>query len=694
MNIYQGGIISNFLAQTAQFKIPVYQRNYKWSKEECRKLFNDIVAAAERNKLHFCGSFVFQPMPPHKGLNVNIIIDGQQRLTTIYILLKALTDRAKTDAEKSLASNFLFNKDEFHQLQLDETTKMKLKPAKDNDEQLINLIYDNVDNIDCNCDIYQNYKFFCELIEETQSRGASVADIYRGITMLTVAVIQLDSNDNAQEIFENINSTGVLLRLEDKIRNFVLMTEVDQDRLYEEYWIKIEQLLPSELLTSFFLDYLNMKVDGFAREKEAYDAFKELFINEGFTNETMLKEILHYSELYKAFLFGSPKYSDIVNSALLDLQRLKQTTVFLFLFKVFDDFEKGIFDMTELERIMVFLLNYSVRRLVCEVGSNSLRGLYKTLYSRVFANNENKNNYYDSIVSFFMQLTSKDALIDDDTFKKGLINNNLYRKNALCKYLLVGIENREKEQVLTTNLTIEHIMPQNPNLSTSWQNMLGEDWRRVHEVYLHTLGNLTLTAYNGELGDKPFKEKKEELAKKASKIVALNSDVVTIETWNEKSIINRAQRLSDLIVNYYQIELPQEIVSFKDPRYQEYSCDNPDDATWKTPNYYVLQGERVIVNNFAEMLRSVIERLYDQNNSIIDDLALHDAQVLSWSQNVMFSYSASKTTGDYRIKETNIFESVGFSATHIMYIIQALLDLYEIDHTDFVYSARSNKKDS
>ena len=338
MNIYQGGIISNFLAQTAQFKIPVYQRNYKWSKEECRKLFNDIVAAAERNKLHFCGSFVFQPMPPYKGLNINIIIDGQQRLTTIYILLKALSDKAKTDAEKSLASNFLFNKDEFHQLQLDETTKMKLKPAKDNDEQLINLIYENVDKIDCNCDIYQNYEFFCELIEETQSKGISVADIYRGITMLTVAVIQLDSNDNAQEIFENINSTGVLLRLEDKIRNFVLMTEVDQDRLYDEYWIKIEQLLPSELLTSFFLDYLNMKVDGFAKEREAYDAFKELFVNEGFTNETMLKEILHYSELYKAFLFGSPKYSDIVNSALLDLQRLKQTTVFLFLFRVFVDF--------------------------------------------------------------------------------------------------------------------------------------------------------------------------------------------------------------------------------------------------------------------------------------------------------------------------------------------------------------------
>ena len=177
---------------------------------------------------------------------------------------------------------------------------------------------------------------------------------------------------------------------------------------------------------------------------------------------------------------------------------------------------------------MTLLLNYSIRRLICEIGSNSLRGFYKTLYSRVFNRPENKQNYYDAIVSFMLQLTSKDAIPSDADFVLALKERNLYRKNALCKFLLAAIENQGKEQVVVDTLTIEHIMPQNKNLSTAWQKMLGDDWMAVRDRYLHTLGNLTLTGYNSELGDKPFKEKKELLADsddKVTHIVVLYSDV-------------------------------------------------------------------------------------------------------------------------------------------------------------------------
>lgn len=694
MFIYQGSIITNFLSQNGQqYKIPVYQRNYEWSKEQCKKLFEDIVQAAKRNQLHFTGSIVFQPLAPIKGINNSIVIDGQQRLTTIYILIKALVDTATSDAEKAVPIAALFNTDQFNQFNLDDTTKVKLKPAKDNNDQLLNLLYNKHDKMDKGCEIYRNYTYFCELIKEQQGVGVTVSDIYRGIGLLTVAVIQLDGNDKAQEIFERINSTGIPLSLADKIRNHVLMTDIDQDRLYEDYWLKIEKLLPKEQLSTFFIDYLNTKIDGFAKEGDAYDVFKDVYKSGGFTNESMLAEVMHYAELYSTFLYGNDdKYGKEVNRLLRDLQKLKQTTVFLFLFPVFDDFANNVIDEKELERVLRFLLNYSIRRLICEVGSNSLRGLYKTLYARVFARPENKQHYYDAIVSFFQQLTSRDALPDDNTFIQALKQNNLYRKNALCKLLLAAIENQGKEQLIIDNLTIEHIMPQNKNLSTAWQKMLGEDvWQNVQEKYLHTLGNLTLTAYNSELGDKPFDVKQQELDDVKTKVVILYSDVKGLTVWNADTIEKRANRLADTIVKLYPIEQPEQVISFADPRYQEYTCEDPDTATYKAPNYYVLQGERVNTTNFAEMLRSVISRLYEQDKTIIEDMARKNEKILSWSRNVMFSYDVDQVYGDYKLENTDIYESTGFSAAHIMYIIRALLDRYDIDRTDFVYSARSNK---
>lgn len=695
MFIYQGSIITNFLSQNGQqYKIPVYQRNYEWSKEQCKKLFEDIVQAAKRNQLHFTGSIVFQPLAPIKGINNSIVIDGQQRLTTIYILIKALVDTAAFDAEKALLMATLFNIDQFNQFNLDDTTKVKLKPAKGNNDQLLNLLYNKHDKMNKGCEIYRNYTYFCELIKEQQGVGVTVNDIYRGIGLLTVAVIQLDGNDKAQEIFERINSTGIPLSLADKIRNHVLMTDIDQDRLYEDYWLKIEKLLPKEQLSTFFIDYLNTKIDGFAKEGDAYDVFKDVYKSGGFTNESVLVEIMHYAELYSTFLYGNDdKYGKEINRLLRDLQKLKQTTVFLFLFSVFDDFDNNAIDEKELERVLRFLLNYSIRRLICEVGSNSLRGLYKTLHGRVFARPENKQHYYDAIVSFFQQLTSRDVLPDDNTFIQALKQNNLYRKNALCKFLLAAIENQGKEQLIMDNLTIEHIMPQNKNLSTAWQKMLGEDiWQSVQEKYLHTLGNLTLTAYNSELGDKPFDVKQQELDDVKTKVVILYSDVKGLNVWNSDTIEKRAKRLADTIVKLYPIEHPEKVISFADPRYKEYTCEDPDTATYKAPNYYVLQGERVNTTNFAEMLRSVISRLYKQDKTIIEDMARKNEKILSWSQNVMFSYDEDQIYGDYKLENTDIYESTGFSAAHIMYIIRALLDRYDIDRSDFVYSARSNKR--
>lgn len=692
MFIYQGSVLNNFLGQNAQqYRIPVYQRNYEWSLEQCKKLFDDIVQAAKRNQLHFCGSIAYQPMAPIKGINTSIVIDGQQRLTTIYILMKSLLDMAKNDAEKVSPQQALFNIDQFGQLNLDDTTKVKLKPAKDNNDQLLKLLYGKANEIDQNCEIYRNYQYFCELIAEKQEIGVTVADIYRGISLLTVAVIQLDVNDNAQEIFERINSTGVPLSLADKIRNYVLMTDVDQEHLYDEYWLKMEKMLPKEQISPFFLDYLNMKIDGFARENEAYEIFKTLYVNAGYSNESMLSELFHYAGFYHTFLYGDKKYGDEINGLLRDLQKIKQTTVFLFLFRVFDDYDNNVIDEKELAKVLRFLRNYSIRRLICEVSSNSLRGLYKTLYDRVFVNPDNKKHYYDAIVSFFNQLISKDSIPSDSEFTYALINNNLYRKNAICKYLLVSIENQGKEKVETENLTIEHVLPQNSNLSSGWQKMLGENWKEVRDKYLHTLGNLTLTAYNSEFSDKDFDEKKKKLADANSKVVVLYSSIKDCDVWNADSIENRAKVLSDEVKKLFPIEQPTTAITFSNPNYQEYSCENPGQATSKTPNYFIFQGEKVLANSFADILASVIDRLYANDPSVIEDMARNNVCLFNAATYPMFSFDSAKVKKGNRkrqVKGSNIYRSVGFSAADIIWIIRTLLDKHGIERSEFVYSAR------
>lgn len=695
MKIESGRMLNDYIEPNKkQYCIPVFQRDYAWTEEQCTKLFEDIVMAYKKDRPHFCGSFVYAPLGSKKHIDSYIIIDGQQRFTTLYILIKALADSADDDRDKDALQRYLYNEDKFDRYGLDEKSKLKLKPVKTDNDQLLLLMSGKIEQMDKSRRgiIYHNYMLFMQLIKSflEESSANSVLMINDGIEKLICADIRLDTDDNAQEIFERINSTGIKLGLADLIRNYILMTDTDQERLYEEYWLTVQNLLPDKLLDNFFIDYLNMKSDGFVKESEAYKSFKQVYVEGKYDNEKMLQEILHYAKQYYVFCYGSSDFGAEVNKALAGLRKLKQTTVYLFLFRVFDDYENGIINKNELARVLKMLLSYSIRRLICEIGSNTLRGLYKTLYGRVFEQKENKNTYYDSLVSFFLQQTSKNTIPSDNEFVTALQEKNLYSKNALCKYLLCAIENQGKETLDTENLSIEHIMPQNKNLSMSWQKMLGENWQSVHEKYLHTLGNLTLTGYNSELGDKPFEKKKEKLEETITHIAVLYSDVKDKSEWNSVNMEKRAKRLAEIILKLFPIEQPKTKIEFTDPHYKLYTLANPDDATYKTVNYFEFLGERVNVSSFAEMVRSIAQILYDMDNSIIDDMAKKHEPLPEWTTPA-FSYEEDGVRNPFKLRNCNIYISTGYSASACIFFIRGLMKKYEFDISeDFVYSAKPN----
>ena len=223
VNIEKGRIINDFIEPNKrQYIIPVYQRNYEWTKDQCEKLFSDILVAEKNDKTHFCGSIVYAPLKEENKIQYYIIIDGQQRLTTIYLLLKAMLDEAEDDKTKDALLDTLLNKDKFDKFGIDQASKLKLKPIKSDEEQLSILMDDNAKKykIDQNSGIWKNYEYFRSLIKKELKAGAYVKDIYKGVENLFCAKILLDKEDNAQEMFERINSTGIPLSLADKIRNF------------------------------------------------------------------------------------------------------------------------------------------------------------------------------------------------------------------------------------------------------------------------------------------------------------------------------------------------------------------------------------------------------------------------------------------------------------------------------------------
>ena len=692
MEAFKGRIIYDYFEQPRrQYVVPVYQRNYDWGVAQAQGLFEDIIDAQKNNKNHYVGSVVTATGNRNGGLENYYIIDGQQRLTTTYILLKALYDLADTDIEREGIKEWLFNKSRFEELSSDLASKLKLK--SDN-EQIQLLMQDRFNDMNKTSNVYANYQKFVELVQKEKENGMTVKEISSGIDKLVCARVELDQDDNPQEVFESINSKGCPLTVSDLIRNYILMIDADQVRLYNQYWLQIEKYINKDNMTQYILDFLNFKLDGWTQEKTAYNSFKRLFVSRGYTNESMLKELSHYAKFYNYFMDNNNDLPSGIKKYLNNIRQLRQSTIYVFLFPVFEDYENGLVSAEDLEKLLRFFLNYFVRRIVCEVGSNSLRGLFKTLYARVFNRKENYNFYVDSILSFFQQLNTKDKVPTDTYFIECLEEKDLYHKNLVCKYILSAVENQgTKEAIDIANLTIEHIMPQNEDLSKEWRVMLGENWLDIHNKYLNTLGNLTLTGYNSELSDKPFAEKK-KMVEENSKIKNLNKDVLDKSEWNKETIVARANRLSQEICSLFDIEQPVTEISFKDTSYQEYGIDNPEDAKWKYPNYYILQGEKAEVSDFTKMVESVLKTLYAQDSSIMERVAKNNEKIIPWSQKPYISYDKEQFRYCEQLDETGIYYETNLSAPHKIWLIKGILDAYGIETSDFVYSAKTTKKET
>ncbi len=671
------------------FKIPVYQRNYDWSEANVNRLLDDIEIIIDTGRKHFLGTIVY--ISANEGgvaIREYMIIDGQQRLTSMMILLKALADVAKDldpECSEEIYQDFLCNK------RCEERFKIKLKPIKHDNDQFVALLEDHKELLDKAGHIYCNYQICYERFKKWLKNGREVRQISDALYKLEIVDIVLDpKEDDPQIIFESINSTGLDLTNADLIRNFLLMDAPNQVELYEHYWLKIEGDLKKGTdytdMNEFFQHYIIYKTGKLPKFSRIYDEFVLLYKDskENYDQEKMLKELKYYTKIYKSFIGEDDHYGLEVTSILKKIRNIKQTTPYPFLFRVFDDYENGVIDLRILAQILHILLIYLVRRTICEVSSSYLRGFFVALYQRVFKSELNKKKYAKALSQFLYTLTSRDQMPSEERFKSNLLRNNLYAKRLFCKLLLSEIENGDNKEVLDMqDLTIEHLMPQ--KLSRDWMSIASKD----HEAYLHVLGNLTITGYNSELSNKSFEEKKEIIRSK-SRAILLNSDVVDKEKWGIPEIQARSERLAQLLCERFYLDNSIDpTIEFEDTA--SLSLDQADEVTGKKLIRYKYKNRSYSVSQYKQMLVWIARQLDKESPETTISLAQAEYTrkygIYLKSENLNRKEFVRRS---YCIRD-DIYMHTDLSASDIITRIRMLFTAYRVPISDFQFYVKLNE---
>lgn len=539
------GNIFEILNGNKQFLIPVYQRYYSWDIEQCRRLWNDIVDMQKRNKAgHFVGSIVNiaeQAMPT--GVQKYMIIDGQQRMTTLTLLLLALRDYAIQHPEDTTINsrridNMLLKNeyevgDERYKLLLTETDR----------DILIRLVESKPIPDGTKSRLIDNYKFFSGKIAD---RDLQPAEIYESIGKLQIVNITLDRTmDDAQAIFESLNSTGKELSESDLIRNYVLMglEPSEQTYVYEHLWRPMEQLFVYEtqdsVMDSFFRHYLTMKLTRIPKQGRVYEEFKLYHLNCEFgTIRELCQDLLNYANFYTDIVFKRSNNAEL-KRLYEDIVDLRMEVSYPFLLKVHNDCAEGTITEDNLKEILRLCISYVLRRSICDIPTNSMNKTFATLRNSI-----RPDDYMNSVKAFFVLQDTYKEFPDNDKFMAAFMSRDIYTMRAR-NYILSRLENfGNKAPIIIENYTIEHIMPQNTSLSPEWQHDLGVNWKEIQKTYIHTIGNLTLTAYNSEMSDRPFMDKMNMPGGFKESALRLNAYLVKLTEWNEDHIKERAQQLA------------------------------------------------------------------------------------------------------------------------------------------------------
>ncbi len=621
--------INDFFALTGTiFSIPVYQRNYTWKEENCEKLLQDIVSISQNKKTHFMGSitYILHLIDDEKSLRQLqefVIIDGQQRITTIMLLLKAIETKIPNEGIKKEIDGLLNLSGQ----------RLRLKPIK-SDKEAFDLVMQNRSHeIQGVSHIRNNYKFFTKELDNYISKGYRIEEIYGAFLRLKIVAIGLElGEDDPQVVFESINATGVQLKGLDLIRNYLMMGENSdrQKHLYETYWVPLEDWLGEKDLNDFIKTYLRIYLEKKLSEgeREVYYALKDHHRDNFSDNiQGLMSDMREYGRIYQIFLDrdhyflhrGDPQQLANLRLRIKDLVKIKFGVAKPFVLRCTRDFEEGKLDYENFCEILQILISYFVRRSVCGDPAPALTELLYSLYRQL------ENVSADALKRYLGKSVGQTAFPNDDKIRAAFLVRNAYAANQVCKFILLEIEKLSNaEPPKEENLEVEHFYPKTP--TQEWRDRVG-DYFTFEQDYLNNFGNLTLSGQNQRLGNKSY-ETKIALMEEYSSLHLNDYFINNTHSWGIEEVKARSGYLAD---QFCQVGLFKDLP--KEYRIREINKTLDDDLTnhnlqsVKLPN-----GQRKPVRNAKELASVVIDYLLENAREAFESYTDEEPRYICWDK--------------------------------------------------------------
>lgn len=671
-----------------EFVIPVYQRNYDWQEKQCKKLLQDILEVGSNDDMtsHFIGSivYIYEGIYKHSELKQLLIIDGQQRLTTLTLIYLALYKFFENIANKTDNNSIKIeankNKDKIKNLYLvnqynEDENNLKLRPIKENSAIILDIL--NSQDIDklsekYNHNILDNFLYFYQNINQE-----NLEIIQNGLNKLIFVYISLEQGkDNPQRIFESLNSTGLDLNEADLIRNHILigLNKDKQEYIYDNYWKVIENnTINKELnfnkVSDFIRNYLILSNHQPIKETMVYQNFKDKFSNQSFDElKSLLNEIKDFSSYYAKMLNPNLEKDVEIHQHLTYFKDLNIGVAYPFLMQVYHDFVNKKINKQQLIDVFEIVQSYLFRRYVVGLPTNSLNKVFPYIYTEI-----EQDNYVYSVKMAFSKRTGDARFPNDDDLIDALQNKAIYNRSGqgvsrLMYYLtrLEYFENKEPIDIKIANLTIEHIFPQSPH--KDWlKDISKKDYNDFLQKYLHTIGNLTLSGNNAGLGNKSFIKKRdyEKNGYKNSNLW-INKRLANLEKWDISAYIDRADEIIDRTLQIWQS--PIEIDLVDDELVSIFMADDPTNKRLKT---VVFEGEIIPVNNFSNLCKEIFMRLLERDTKPTADWRWTIANIIKLTRDPEILRSPVKINNEWYM-EGNTNSSIKVDN------LKAMLELYDL----------------
>ena len=668
-----------------RFIIPVYQRNYDWKMEHCKQLYDDLVKIIRQNrKSHFFGSIV--SVQSESGtMEEFLIIDGQQRLTTISLLLLAiyhlLSSGKMVSRDHQLTDKILkkYLIDEYEP----EEKRIKLKPIK-NDQKAFGILFDQDEEYIPDSNLTINYRYFYDRIQHGE---LDIDELFDAICKLEIINISLNHEDNPQLIFESLNSTGLNLSEGDKIRNYILMglPNDQQTKFYEKYWNRIESYTDYDV-SSFVRDYLSIKQQSTPNMNSVYPTFKKYVEDAEVADiEPLLKDLLEYAKRY-AFLIKGGHSDERLNSCIYRLNRLSTSVTRPFLLEVIRLSESGALTADELIEVFHFTESYLFRRAICDLPTNALNKIFLLLHREIIRFDGDESHYVEKFKYALLSKRERTRFPSDEEFAECMSTRNIYGMNPKNKlYLFERLENSETSETKDVwghldrgEYSIEHIMPQ--HLTAAWIVSLGDNYEAIHTNWLHRLANLTLTAYNSRYSNSPFAEKRDMPHGFKDSGLRINQWVGRKEQWGLPELEERDQLLKNTVIGIW----PYPTSNYHPQKKQMDAIALDEDVilTGRVLSKYSFKGAEQPVASWADMYQQVITMLHSENKAVLTKLAVSQDPAVDLS--LHFSMSPTSFNSCRQI-DTDLYVWTGTDTQYKINNLRKIFAIFDVPESELVF---------